>query len=327
MDTLNPRGYFKPIMRMLNDNRGFLRINRDPDPAGNPPAGAPPAGDPPAGTPPAGSPPAGTPPAAKQWYDSLTDPDIKNNPIVTKYKTVDDLVKGHLNLQQLMGHEKVPIPKDENDIEAIKLFDKVRGVPESIEGYELDNPEPLPGMDKMVFGTDEFKAMAHKHRLTPEQAKGIQGDYVAMLKAIHEQMNKDYTEAVTNSKNQLQKDWGMAYDSNVRLAQAVMNKFTASKEEFDALNAKLGTDPVALRFLAKLGGQFKEGSLGDFNAPSSFTKTPTEAKAEYDKIMNDPNDIYWAGVRNNQIVQESVRKERITYVESLLQMSMAGNAK
>jgi hypothetical protein len=100
-----------------------------------------------------------------------------------------------------------------------------------------------------------------------------------------------------------------------------MNKFAGSKEAFDAVNAKIGTDPVALKMLATIGEQFAEGSLGNLGDPqTSFSKTPADAKKEYDAIMNDPNDIYWSGVRNKTVVSESIRKERVAYVESLLKM-------
>jgi hypothetical protein len=168
--------------------------------------------------------------------------------------------------------------------------------------------------------------MAHKHSLTPKQAQGIVNDYRDLIASIKENSEKEFLVSVEKSKADLTKEWGRAYDGKVKLAQAVMNKFSENKETFDHINAKIGTDPVALRWLAKIGENFKEGSLGDLGTPkSSFTKTPAEAKAEYDKIMTDSNDIYWAGVRNNNMVPESIRKERISYVEGLLKMQQ-GNA-
>jgi hypothetical protein len=36
--------------------------------------------------------------------------------------------------------------------------------------------------------------------------------------------------------------------------------------------------------------------------------------------MNDPDDIYWSGTRNQKPVSESARMERVSHVESLLRM-------
>ena len=258
--------------------------------------------------------------AKDKWYSKLPE-DLRDNPNIQKFKGPEGLAKSYLELSSLLGHEKVPIPKDENDVEAIKHLNKVRGVPDIPDGYKLEAPKAPEGLEQMTFGTDEFKTFAHKHGLTPAQAQGIQNDYVEMLGNVAKQSQDQYAEGLKATKNELMKDWGLAYQTKVKLAQDVMNKFSGSKEEFDSINAKIGADPVALKWLAKIGENFKEGTLGDLGSPTSgFTKTPTEAKGEYDKIMNDPNDIYWSGVRDNQIVSESVRKERISYVESLLKM-------
>jgi hypothetical protein len=264
----------------------------------------------------------------QKWYESLQSTDLKSHPKIQEFKNADDMAKSYLELQSLLGHEKVPIPKDENDELAINMMNKVRGVPEAVDGYELQAPEVPEGMEGMEFGSDMFKEIAFKHKLTPAQAQGLQDDYVKLLSDINSEAAKHYTEAVNEAKAKLTGEWGLAYDRKVKLAQDVMNKYAGSKEAFEHINAKLGADPVALKFLAAVGEQFSEGSLGDTGTTTSgFTKTPAEAKAEYDKIMNDPNDIYWTGVRNSNIVSESVRRERISYVESLLQMQKpAGQA-
>ena len=77
-----------------------------------------------------------------------------------------------------------------------------------------------------------------------------------------------------------------------------------------------------------------EGSIGGgAGQVGNFTKTPAEAKAELDAIMNDPNDAYWAGARNRRdnaawcrehggnFVPEEERRARVAYVTSLMQMA------
>jgi hypothetical protein len=256
------------------------------------------------------------------------EPDLKNNPKIQEFKDQGAMAKSYLELQSLLGNEKVALPKDENDTVAIDMLNKALGVPDTAEAYELPDPKPPEGLENMAFGMDQFKALAHKHKLTPAQAKGIQGDYVEMLTGIHTELSTSFTAEVTKSAQELKKEWGLAYDSKIKTAQNVMNKFAGSKEAFEHINAKIGADPIAMRMLATVGDQFKEGSLGNIGEPAtSFTKTPSEAKAEHDKIMADPNDVYWTGVRNKNIIPESQRKERVAYVESLLAMSLAGQAK
>ena len=347
-ESLITRGYWDfigPLFKGLNNNNGSIRINRDPNPGGGggaaAPAAAPGTPDPslaatpasapavapgtPAAAPatpatPAAATPATPAPAVASWYDDL-DEDIRNHPKIQEFKNKGAMAKSYLEIQSLLGHDKVAIPKDENDTAAHQMMDKARGVPETVEGYTLDAHDPIEGMEQMAFGDEQFKALAHKLRLTPGQANGLKTEYVALLKGVKESATNDFTNSVNASAVELKKDWGLAYDSKVKLAQNVMNKFAGSKEAFEHINAKIGADPIALRLLASIGEQFTEGTLGDLGAPQTkFTKTPQDAATEHAKIMNDPNDIYWAGTRNKLAVTESVRMERVKYVESLLAM-------
>jgi hypothetical protein len=232
------------------------------------------------------------------------------------------MAKSYLELQTLLGHNKVPIPKDENDKAAIAVLNRALGVPDAPDGYQLESPK-IEGIEGVAFGADQFKQIMHKRNVPQSMAKGLMEDYVGLLQGIRENNIKNFNAAVEKAKAELVKEWGAAYEQKVKLAQAVMNKFSRNKEEFDHINALIGEDSIALRWLASVGENFSEGALGPVgNQGSRFTKTPAEAKAEYDKIMMDANDIYWAGVRNNQMVPESLRKERIAYVESLLKMQL-----
>jgi hypothetical protein len=281
-------------------------INNDPNPIGGDPA------------------PSGDPTPTDDWHNRLSD-DIKAHPKIQSYKTENDLARGYLELQTLLGHEKVALPKDDKDTVAIEHLNRALGVPEAPEGYKLEEPAKIPGMEDIEFGVSEFEAVAHKHNLTPKQAQGILGEYRDMLASVRETMLNEHKAAVEESKAALTKEWGAAYEPNVKLAQSVMNKFAGSKEAFDHINAAIGADPVALKMFAEIGKNFSEGTLGDLgHQGTSFTKTPAQAKEEYESIMADPDDIYWAGVQNKKAVSESARKARIEHVEDLLRMSQVG---
>jgi hypothetical protein len=262
------------------------------------------------------------------WYDSLPE-DLKNNPTVQKYKTPEDQVKAHLELQSVMGNDKVPIPKDENDAVAIATFNRALGIPEAPEGYELEDVK-AEGFEEMQFGDEVFQQVAHKHGLTPKQANGLKASYVELLSGIHKASEEAHMKKLQETNAALNKEWGVAKEGKVKLAQAVMNKFAGNKENFDHINALVGDDPIALKFLAQVGEQFKEGSLGDMGTPlTGFTKTPAEAKQEYDVIMSNPKDLYWQdtefGDKTIPKQPESARKQRVAYVEDLLKQMNAGS--
>jgi len=269
------------------------------------------------------TPPVETPPVVTDhWYDQLSE-DLKNNPTIQKYKSNEDQMKAHLELTTLLGHDKVAIPKDAEDTIAREKFNEAIGVPKEFEGYKLEDPAPLPGMEVM-FDINQFKQLAHKHDFTPAQAQGVLNDYRDMLASIQENAKTEHTANVTQAKTDLSKEWGLAYETKVKLAQSVMNKFAG--EGFEYVNGAIGADPTFLKMFAAIGEKFGEGTIGDLPGTTSsrFTMTPQEAKAAYETIMNDSTDNYWAGVRNKNIVSETARKERVSYVEDLLKQMQPG---
>ena len=326
MENLNPQGQFKPKwFRNLLNNKGFIRFGnllRNEDGAdGNGDDGD--DGD--DGD--QGGDQGGAGKATTAFYDNYPE-DIKSNPTIQKFKAPEDLAKSYLELQSVMGNNKVPIPKDENDKVAIATFNKALGIPDTAEGYELEEVKDSDSFKGLSFGDDEFKAVAHKHGLSTKQANGLKASYIEMLTGIRQNNEQEYTDNLHKTKNELMREWGMKFDQNVNLAQSVMNKFSGSKEEFDHINALIGGDAKALKLLAKVGSQFKEGSLGDLGTPAAgFTKTPNEARTEYEAIMGNPSDVYWSGTNKDAPkVGEVVRKARIDHVESLLKQMNHGQS-
>ena len=142
-----------------------------------------------------------------------------------------------------------------------------------------------------------------------------------------------FNQEAEESKKQLKAEWGMKYDENLKAAKNFLEKMSGSKEEYDYFDQKIGNDVKFIKLLSKMGHSISEGSLGGFEGQvGGFTKTPAEAKAEFDRIMSDPNDAYWAGSMNRRnddkycrehnltFVSDDERKARVAYVNSLMQM-------
>uniref|UniRef100_A0A6M3K7J5 Capsid assembly protein n=1 Tax=viral metagenome TaxID=1070528 RepID=A0A6M3K7J5_9ZZZZ len=228
------------------------------------------------------------------WKDKLNT-DLKNSPLMQKFEDSPDglgkAFESHANLEKLLGHDKVPIPKDANDKEGWARFEKAMGIPEKSSGYALPDVE-LPGnLKDLSFNKDQFADIVHQHKLTPNQAKGLWDTYVKLNKDMYVKAIQTNQDNLNKLVNGLRNEWGDAYDSNVELGQMVINKFSTDKEENDYLTATFTKDPRGVRFLAKLGNQFAENKVGEFHA-TRFAKSPDEAQAELNKIRSDPNHPY-----------------------------------
>lgn len=265
--------------------------------------------------------PAATPaPQAQQfsWKTRLI-PDYANSPTMQLFDdTVEgfnNAVKSHLELQKMMGYEKVPVPKDANDKMAIDMFKRAFKVPESPEGYGLADPEvPEPLKETLSFDKSMFQSALHKFNINPDQAKGLWGAYTEAVKQAIQNNNRKTSEAVTSSINKLRGEWGDAYQSKVDLGQMVINKFAEDQEMNDFITATMVQDPRGIKFLAKLGDQFAENKIGDFKY-QRFSLTPEEAQREIDAIRNNDSHPY-----KNERASQSERDKAIQYVNSLYEI-------
>ena len=251
------------------------------------------------------------------WKERI-NPDLRNSPLTQKFS--DDLVglenqlKSHHELEKLLGHDKVPIPKDDKDTEAWALFSKALGIPDKAEGYGLPDVEIPDSLKGITFDKNKFAEVVHSFKLTPSQAKGLWGAYTEMSKQAYMKVQQDYQKGLTETINRLRGEWGDAYEANVDIGQTVINKFGEDQDTIDFLTASLVKDPRGIKFLAKIGNQFAENKIGDFSY-KRFSLSAEEAQAEIDKIVTDPNHPY-----NNEKSTEQERNRAIDYVNSLYQV-------
>ena len=230
------------------------------------------------------------------WKDKLSA-DLKGSPLLQKFEdTPDGLGKAfssHANLEQLLGHEKVPIPKDINDVEGWNRFSKAMGIPDKAEGYGLPDANIPENMAKMglTLNKQQFAEIMHAHKVHPSAVKGIWETYQKVNVEAFNKMMDDHSKQLTTTVNQLKSEWGDAYETNVELGQMVINKFSTDQKTNDLLTTMMSKDPRAIKFLAKIGDQFAENKIGEFSM-KRFSLSPAEAREETMKMSRDMEGPY-----------------------------------
>jgi len=228
------------------------------------------------------------------WKSNLP-PDYINSPTMQKFSDdKDGLVKAtesHLNLEKLLGHTKVPLPKDDNDAAGIAIFNKALGVPTTADGYQLKDATIPDGIKNITFDKKAFAETMLKRGVPPRYAGKLWDDYVEMSLTSYNKYVTENENHLAEMTNGLRSEWGDAYDTNVELGQMVINKFSDNDEMNDFITASMLKDPRGVKFLARIGGQFAENKIGDFKY-QRFALSPDQAKEELDKIRNDPNHPY-----------------------------------
>jgi hypothetical protein len=229
------------------------------------------------------------------WKQSISSPDLRNS--LSKFddtpEGIGKLAESYNNLEKLLGHEKVPIPKDINDVEGWNRLSKALGVPDKAEGYGLADaniPKDLAQMG-LTLNKNEFAEVMHAHKVPPSAVKGIWDVYQKKAIDSYAQAMKQHQEQLTNTINALRGEWGDTYETNVELGQMVINKFSNDQEMNDYLTASLSKDPRGIKFLAKVGEQFAENKVPEFQM-KRFSLAPEEALEEIQKIKMDMDGPY-----------------------------------
>lgn len=261
------------------------------------------------------TPPAAPPAGAFSWKSNLPA-DFANSPSMLKYPDTKEgfaeSVRSHLELERLLGYEKVPIPKGKDDAAAWAVFSKAMGIPDKPEGYALPDVQLPESLNGKTFDKARFSALAHKQRLTPEATKGLWADYTEAQKEIYAKAQDEHKQLILNNMNQLKGEWGEAYQAKVETGQMVLNKFCTSTEMNDKLTAMLTSDPDGIRFLSIIGDQFSENKIGDFKY-QRHSLTPDEAQNEWDAIRADMSHPY-----NNEKAPKTARDAAIARVNELI---------
>ena len=258
---------------------------------------------------------------AFSWKSELGE-DLSKAPSLGKFQDTKEglaeLGKSYANLEKLLGHEKVPLPKGPEDVEGQAAFYKAIGVPGAPEEYNLPDAVLPDAIKDMSFDKESFQAIMHKHNLTPQQAEGLWKDYTQMSGDVYGKHLADFNALMDKNSNELRREWGDTYAAKVELGDMVINKFADDQEMADFLTASLAKDPKGMKFLAKIGEQFQENKIGDFKF-KRFAMSAEEAQEEAQKMRLDPEGAY----RNEAgKFTEKEHNDAVDYYNRLLGIAM-----
>lgn len=261
-------------------------------------------------------------------FNEALSSEYSSHPSIQKFNgDVNNLAKSYLSLQQLMGQGRVTIPKDANDSVAWEAYDKAFNIPGKDKNYNLT------AKDGFEYDKAEFEKLMRDNHIPEAAAQNILNSFADAMFDISKEEAQALEDQKQNTISTLKSEWGAKYKQNMELANNVLVKLCENQEDYEHVLSLVGNDATSIKFLNKIGSLISEGNLGGFEGQvSGFSKTPTEAKAEFERIMNDPDDAYWAGSRNKRndpkwckannasYVSEDERKARVQYVTSLMRM-------
>jgi hypothetical protein len=241
-------------------------------------------------------------PIVSDWTTLRTSlpTDLRDHPSLGQYGEGDapsgfaGLVKDHLEVQKLVGGDKVTKPGADADIQDYARFYKELGRPDGDgSSYDLGDfapPEGVPWDNDLQAGLmqDLYDSGASE-----EMANKLLRKYTDRTAGAYKDISFQLQEHRAEAQAALKTEWGAGYDANHELAERVFA--TAFGEEVDGVaqmeltdGTMVGDNPVFIRGMYEIAKRMEEGSFIEGLAPKSLSLTPDAAQAEIDAMERDP---------------------------------------
>ena len=221
------------------------------------------------------------------WFDALP-PEFREDPDVTKYKSLEEYVKGNREVRKMVGKDKLVVPTDKSTPDEVNEFWNKLGRPESADKYTVPATELPDGLKEESGATmDRFKGAAHEVGITDSQFQKVVEWYQNELVQAHNQEVAELENLKTTAETKLRGEWGAAYQAKVDGAQKVINHFFKGQEMHKAFGV-LANDQGFIRAMAGIADKLGEDVI---EAPKNNLPTPKEAQVEVDSIMAGRHDL------------------------------------
>lgn len=123
------------------------------------------------------------------------------------------MLGSYRNLEKLLGSEKLPLPRDDNDREGHERVYKALGRPDTPDGYGLKAPA---GGDQAFAG--EAAKWFHEAGLSGRQAKAVADRFNAHVGQLDAAAEQHYRACSQQEADELRSEWGERFDANLRWA-------------------------------------------------------------------------------------------------------------
>src|SRR6056300_707437 len=242
-------------------------------------------------------------PITNSWKDSISE-EFRNDPNISKFTEIDALAKSYINATRMIGQDKVAVPNNNStDDQWNEVYDKL-GRPESPDKYQLDIKSEAVPLDEGAIKS--FAENAHQLGLNNKQAQGILEFYKNSMEGSAQQARVDTETAQANAEAELRKEWGRAYDDNIKkagsVAKANMNPQILDMELKDG--TRLGDHPEVIKGFANIANILSEDKL--VSTESESVDKGTDYEAEISKLVNDRDGPYWnkSHPNHDKVVQQ-----------------------
>lgn len=216
------------------------------------------------------------------WYDNIEDSDLKGYLQNKGWKDPTELAVGYRNLEKLVGHEKVPLPKGNDDAEGwARVYDAL-GRPKEAGEYKLAVPE---GADPAF--AQQAASKFHELGLSARQASALTEWWNGQAGSVQQAQMQAQSQATEQQLNTLKGEWGQAWDENLELGRRAARQFGLDEATLTKMENGMGTADM-LKFMSRIGRGLTEHTFESGRSSTSFGMTPEAAKNRISALQQDP---------------------------------------
>jgi len=264
-------------------------------------------------TPPAAAPaaPVATPPVA-DWMSGLKD-DAKGYVTNKGWKNTDDLLTSYQNLEKLATtspDKLVKLPTDDSDKEGWNSVYSKLGRPQTPADYKIEAAKENGNPELAKWASENF----FEAGLSTKQAQQVMTKWNEFVAGSQKAQQDAQIAALKQGQEKVQKEWGAAYEQNVKVASRAAREFGIDAATLDKIENAIGFDGV-MKLFHGIGSKTGESSFV-MGERAGGALTPEAARNKISALQQDK-----AWVQKYTSGDMTARKE----MESLQQMVHFGD--
>ena len=215
--------------------------------------------------------------------------DLQTEKSLHNYTNVNDLAKGFVHAQKLIGAKRVEAPQPTWGDGEWNQFFEVAGRPKTADEYKVpeykfeSQPDLKPDATRLKAILPEL----HKAGLTQKQVDAVLTTYFKTTDQDLKTVKQSQSERKAAAEAELKAEWGDKFDTQVDLAKSVVQKF-GDEKFMHYIAEEGGNDPRLIKMLSNLGAAMMEDKSRGGNAANGLQVTDaTRAVAEINRLKLD----------------------------------------
>jgi hypothetical protein len=241
------------------------------------------------------------------WIDEKYPSLVQHKSILGRYKTEEDAHKAHLEARKsISAPYRLPKALDGLNDEQKKEFEssiaKLRGIPDTPDGYKITKPEDVP--EGIIFTEEDDKAareLARKHNASNETLQAFYDFQYEMVRKAHEAKAKANEKAAEECVKQLKDLWKGDYNENSVLIERYLRSmvnpnWTTISDDKDEkwqkfrtaiYDSQVGNNPIIMQAILSSAKQAVSEGKTLPGVTKKGEKAPTTAEEQWKKEYPD----------------------------------------